>query len=56
MFGKKYPYIVTAKITGRRPYLRDDRLDMFEGFKYEYVHVMAKGHDDAIKRAPVSRL
>lgn len=50
MFGKKYPYIVTVKITGRHPYLRDDSLDMFEGFKTEYVHVMAKGHDDAIKR------
>lgn len=50
MFRKRYPYVVTVKITGRHPYLRDDSLDMFEGFKYEYVHVMATGFDDAVKR------
>ena len=49
--GKKYPFIVTVKISGRHPYLRDDRLDMFVGFKYEYVHVMARNYDHAEKLA-----
>lgn len=49
-FGKKYPYIVTVKISGRHPYLKTGELDKFKGFKYEYVHVMAKSHDDAIRR------
>lgn len=50
-FGKKYPFIVTVKITGRHPYLRDDSLDMFVGYKYEYIHVMARDYNHAEKLA-----
>lgn len=50
-FGKKYPFIVTVKITGRHPYLRTGELDKFVGFKYEYVHVMARDYNHAEKLA-----
>lgn len=50
-FGKKHPFIVTVKITGRHPYLSTGELDKFKGFKYEYVHVMARNYDHAEKLA-----
>lgn len=50
-FGKKYPFIVTVQISGRHPYLQDDRLDMFKGLKTERVRIMARNYDDAERRA-----